>query len=387
MRFLGSRNGDPRVYSVVVPSLGSRVPFRPMLLVIHRWMGLLSCAVLLVLSVTGCLLVFQRTLNRAVNPAMSYVTPGPARLPVETLLQRAVAAYPGERVTLVLMPARDTFALEAVLGNGLSVFVDPYTGTVLGTRDSATGLMGRVLRLHTSLLSGETGGLIVGTATGLALLLAVSGLVLWWPGRVYRVGRSRAGRRTPFNLHHAIGFWSSALIFVIALTGLSMSLEVSVNPFVRRLNAFPAFDPAPLRSTPAGRTRVSVDQLLQTANETLPGAFAALINLPASPTAACFVRLKFPGDRSPSGRSRVFFDQFSGRVLGVDDARAAPLGTKILNLKRSLHTGDLLGPPTSTLYFLGSLALAAQVISGVVMWGTPRRKREPNRQQESSACD
>ena len=185
-------------------------------------------------------------------------------------------------------------------------------------------------------------------------------------GPRYRVGRSRAGRRTTFDLHNAIGFWSSALIFVIALTGVSMSLEAYVNPFVRRLDAHPAFNPAPLRSTPvAGSTRVSVDQLLQTANETLPGGFAALINLPQSPTAACFVRLKFPGDRSPSGRSRVFFDQFSGRVLGVDDARKAPLGTRILNLKRSLHTGDLLGPPTSTSYFLGSLALGIQVMSGV----------------------
>lgn len=349
-------------------------------------MALVSGVVLLVLSLTGCLLVFQRTLNRAVNPATSYVTPGPTRLPVETLLQRAVAAHPGERVTLVLMPARDTFALEAALGNGLSVFVDPYTGTVLGTRASASSLMGRVLYIHTSLLAGETGSLIVGTATGLALLLAVSGLVLWWPGRVYRIGRSRRWRRTAFDLHHAVGFWSSALIFVIALTGVSMSLEAYVNPFVRRLDAHPAFNPAPLRSTPvAGSTRVSVDQLLQTANETLPGAFAALINLPQSPTAACFVRLKFPGDRSPSGRSRVFFDQFSGRVLGVDDARTAPLGTKILNLKRSLHTGDLLGPPTSTLYFLGSLALGIQVISGVLMWWTPRRKRQPNRQQEPSS--
>jgi len=362
------------------------VQLRPTHLVIHRWVALVSGVVLLVLSVTGCLLVFQRTLNRAVNPATSYVTPGPTRLPVETLLQRAAAAHPGERVTLVLMPARGTFALEAVLGNGLSVLVDPYTGNVLGTRNSATGLMGRILYIHTSLLAGETGSLIVGTATGLALLLAVSGLVLWWPRRVYRIGRSRTWRRTAFDLHHAVGFWSSAVVFVIALTGISMSLEVWVNPFVRRLNAHPAFDPAPLRSTPvAGSTRVSVDHLLQAANEALPGAFAALINLPQSPTAVSFVRLKFPGDRSPSGRSRVFFDQFSGRVLGVDDARKAPVGTKILNLKRSLHTGDLLGPLTSTPYFLGSLSLGIQVISGVLLWWKPRRKRQPIRQQEPSS--
>ena len=59
--------------------------------------------------------------------------------------------------------------------------------------------------------------------------------------------------------------------------------------------------------------------------------------------------------------------------------------TKILNLKRSLHTGDLPGPLMSTPYFLGSLALGIQVISGVLMWWTPRRKRQPNRQQEPSS--
>ena len=69
---------------------------------------------------------------------------------------------------------------------------------------------------------------------------------------------------------------------------------------------------------------------------------------------------KFPEDRTPAGRSRAYVDQFSGKALLVESTRTAPLGTRILNLKRSAHTGDIFGAPTQALYFIVSLGIALQ---------------------------
>src|SRR5438067_5980773 len=47
---------------------------------------------------------------------------------------------------------------------------------------------------------------------------------------------------------------------------------------------------------------------------------------------------------------RSHVDQFSGAVLLVENRRTAPLGTRILNLKRSAHTGDIFGAATQAVY-------------------------------------
>jgi uncharacterized iron-regulated membrane protein len=98
------------------------------------------------------------------------------------------------------------------------------------------------------------------------------------------------------------------------------------------------------------------------------------LNVPANPRAIYRLLMKFPEDRTPAGRSRVYLDQFTGKVLAVESTRTAPPGTRLLNLKRSLHTGDVLGAPTQAIYFLASLAIPAQALTGLLIV-LQRRKR------------
>ena len=93
-----------------------------------------------------------------------------------------------------------------------------------------------------------------------------------------------------------------------------------------------------------------MDQAIAIAEHALPGALASNVGIPNGPKAVFRILKKFPEDRTPAGRSRVYVDQFSGKVLLVENTRTAPLGTRILNLKRSAHTGDIFGAPTQALY-------------------------------------
>ena len=141
---------------------------------------------------------------------------------------------------------------------------------------------------------------------------------------------------------------------------------------VRRLNDVPDA-PAPQSVPFAGRTRIPVDEAIAIAERALPGAFASNVGIPAGPKAVFRVLKKFPEDRTPAGRSRVYLDQFNGKVLLVENTRTAPLGTRILNLKRSAHTGDIFGAPTRALYFIVSLGIALQAITGALIWWNGRR--------------
>jgi uncharacterized iron-regulated membrane protein len=347
---------------------------RRALLTLHQWVGLAAGLFLIVIAVSGSALVFENQIDRALNPTTSFVAPGPHVLPLETLIARVQAARPGDQVTGVRVADKPDQAYELSLRSRQSAMVDPYTGAVLGLRNREKSFARWVHLLHTRLAAGDIGELVVRIAAVVLLLLALSGLVLWWPRKILGVGGASSWKRTNFDLHNALGAWSSLVIIAMTASAVLVGWDGTMDPLLRRLNP-PAPDPPAPQSTPvAGAARISIDQAVAIAEQALPGAVASNIGLPGGPRAPFRILKKFAEDRTPAGRSRVYVDQFSGRVLLVENTRTAPLGTRIINLKRSLHTGDIFGAPTQALYFLVSLAIAAQAITGALIWWNSRRR-------------
>ena len=93
-----------------------------------------------------------------------------------------------------------------------------------------------------------------------------------------------------------------------------------------------------------------------------------MIQIPANAGSVFLAFMKFPEDQTPAGRSRVAVDQFTGTPIWIENSRAAPLGTQILNKNRPIHTGDIFGWPTRLLAFAACVLLVFQVISGLWMW-------------------
>ena len=56
---------------------------RRALLTAHQWIGLFAALFLIVIGATGSALVFEVEIDRALNPATSYVTPRGQRMPIE----------------------------------------------------------------------------------------------------------------------------------------------------------------------------------------------------------------------------------------------------------------------------------------------------------------
>ena len=293
------------------------------------------------------------------------------------------AGDPGDRVTGVSIAETPDRAYRFSLRSRQTAMVDPYTGRVLGLRDLQKGFARWLHLLHTRFVAGDIGEQMVGGFSIAMLGLSITGLVLWWPRKILSVGSAASWKRTNFYLHNVLGFYSSLVMFFITLTGVLIAFEGFTDPVVRRLNDVPDA-PAPQSVPFAGRTRIPVDEAIAIAERALPGAFASNVGLPAGPKAVFRILKKFPEDRTPAGRSRVYVDQFSGKALLVENTRTAPLGTRILNLKRSAHTGDIFGAPTQALYFLVSLGIALQAITGALIWWNGRRRGDaPGRTEKT----
>src|SRR5690606_36388132 len=110
-------------------------------------------------------------------------------------------------------------------------FVNPYTGTVLG--DVPKGdygnlpLMGFVRNLHSLALAGALGNRLIEIVAGWALVLAATGIYLWWPrgrgGGVVTVRRKAGARVFWRDLHAVTGAFAALLIVFLAATGLPWS--------------------------------------------------------------------------------------------------------------------------------------------------------------------
>jgi uncharacterized iron-regulated membrane protein len=346
---------------------------RELMLKLHRWMGLIAGIVIFVIAVTGCVLIFENDIDRAANASVLKVTPGTERVPLQQVLQNVSAAFPSQPVNGISFPQRDGHAMLVNL-KGATVGVDPYTGRVLGTVDRGKGIARWVHLLHTRFLAGKPGEMIVGAFTVVTLLMAVTGVILWWPRQIWTVKASaRSWRRLNFDLHNVLGWYSAVLLFFMTLSGVMIAYEDQLDPLVLKLNGSAgAPKPAQVASTVIpGAAPLSLDEAYRAGQAALPGALISSINVPAPGKAVYRMIGKFPEDHTPAGRSRVAIDQYSGAVLDVVSTRTQPLGTKILNLKRSIHTGDVFGWPSQALAFLVSLSLAGQVVTGILIWWKP----------------
>ncbi len=361
-------------------------------LVLHRYLGLAAALPLILAGLSGAILVFEAELDRAMNQSYWTVQPHGQPLSWQSLIAAASQRYSTDPATIIRLPASPDQAGELGLKSGLSVSVDPYTGQILGARRRDQSPMTRIHQFHTRLLLGNTGRWITGISTFILLVLSLTGLLLWWRRKAFAIKWSAPWRRVNYNAHYALGIYFLLPWLVLGISGVAISFEAVLKPLPYWLTrSAPVDPPANLYSTPMpGAAPITIDAALASARTILPGAEVTIVFIPkpasppnvktpiASKTAVpkppgvFTIYMKFPEDRTPAGRSRIAIDQFSGSPVWMVSSRTAPAGTKIWNLNRPIHTGDLFGWPTRLLACLASALLALQTLSGLWLWW-PRR--------------
>lgn len=127
------------------------------------------------------------------------------------------------------------------IGLGLYIFFISVTGSALVYRNemyeaaesqAAIRFVSALIDIHTDFLAGDTGRIINGVGAIAVLLIALTGLVLWWPGRArWRrslvLQRGVGWKRFNWDLHSVIGFWSFGAIVVFALSGMYLCFPLA----------------------------------------------------------------------------------------------------------------------------------------------------------------
>lgn len=357
---------------------------RPFLLVAHRWVALAATLFILIVAATGSALVFEGAMDRALYPNLWRVAPGTARLPLDTIIANARRAVPGPAAGITLATAPDRADVVQVGAN--QVFVNPYTGALLGTRSIAewnATLPRRLHVLHVQLMTGRVGSEIVGAVTVIALLLVLTGIYLWWADKQWRINWSASWKRIVFDLHHTLGIAASVVLLAITGSGVIMHYR-TLNDAIAKLDRTAPPQIPDQAAAPTGAEPLALDSLERIAMAALPGARVMFASMSPRATDPIAFALRFPEDHTPGGRSRVFIDRYRGTVLLATSTRTAPPGTRILNVMRSVHTGDVFGKPSEAVWLLASLVMLSQSVTGVMMWWNGRKGRAARNRRAAS---
>ncbi|MHB1223959.1 MAG: PepSY-associated TM helix domain-containing protein [Gemmatimonadaceae bacterium] len=366
----------------------------------HRVLGLGAGIVLIVTGLTGSTLVFRQEIDSALNPHLLVVAPTAERAPLQAVLERVVASYPGDEAPArIRMPQRADGTYEFWLGAAPSryVYADPYSGALLGTRRPTEFLTGWLFLLHSHMLAGEVGHVVAGVAGLILIVLSISGLVVWWPRRApwhawrqwrqsLTIARGSGAARTTYDLHRVIGFYASALLLLAGVTGASLVFPKAFERAAFWVTAStPPAPPLPPLASPVDEAPLlPLDSLLAIAERAQPGGAISYLYLPAAPGQEFGVRKRLPGEKHPNGKSFVHVEPTTGRVLGVEDGARAARGGRLYSILYPLHIGILGGTATRLLAMAAGLSLPLLACTGALVWW--RRGRRGRRAGDGRAA-
>lgn len=350
---------------------------------LHLTAGVTAGLVILLMSVTGVLLAFERQAvayaERDLRASAAEAARAP--LPVSRLVGAAVAAAPADAKPSSIVVRADRLAPLAVgFGREKTLFVNRYTGQVLGEGAKKTrAFFAANVSLHRWLaLKGDArdrGKAVTGAANLIFLFIVLSGLVLWIPRRFSRTAFRNVlwfrgglrGRARDFNWHNTLGIWA-----FLPLVAIVFSAVVISYPWASKL-VYRAFGSTPPKQQQAnergggGKLDLpALDRFFNAAAGVTPAWQSISLRLPLAKGEVTLSVDEGNGAR-PDKRSQVVLDPRTARVVEHKTYAQQEAGQQARAWLRWIHTGEAGGIPGQAIAMLASAAAVVLAYTGIAL--------------------
>ncbi len=393
----------------------------------HFYAALWTAPLLIVLTLTGAIYLFDREFDGWWNRDIQTVAAGATSLPLAK--QEAVVrnAFPGGEISRVRLPREvdeaSVWNVRTAQGEVRDVYLDPYRGRITGTADPSVQPMNVVRDLHGTLLGGEIGSHIVELVACWTLVMMATGIWLWWPRKwkakgVFVPRLATSGRRFWRDLHAIPSIFNAVFVILLVLTGLPWSAfwgpqfakMGEVIPFVAASPNFRAPPKADAAAEDGGahdphaahKAMAAADpdsakipwtiKHIHQPHGSGPGAVgisdieALLPKLERSQFGGG-VRIFYPKGKDgvfmisyvpdkAEGQRTIYVDPGSGRIIGnIGWANYSPTA-KAVEWGVMTHMGRQYGLPNQIANLAVCLILVASIAAGLTLWWKRRPKGE-----------
>lgn len=354
----------------------------------HLWIGIVTGIPVVLISLTGCLLVFEQEITQLSRPWWKVENMGEEHiLPPSLLRRRVLQQLPNMQMRKFWYYGAEEPVKIAPDNSDSLLYVNPYTGKLLAQVDHEN-FFHFIDEGHRNLwIPGKLGHQVVTWCTLIFGLLLLTGLVLWWPKKwnkrltrqALTINWRAKWKRINYDLHNVLGFYALLLGLLMAFTGLMMGFMLVRNGVFHLLG---------------GQDRVKAEAVvLRHWQDVLPDeldqkmdAIYWLVTQQIGERNAGEISIHYPQDKDKtiyactdmqggSWRS-LFFDRHSLDLMSSSDKKIAEDNTAdwMMRSNYGLHTGFIGGLTTKWLYFFASLICASLPITGFYVWWGKRSK-------------
>ena len=350
----------------------------------HLPVGVLAGLVILNMCVTGVLLTYEKQITSWAD-TRGYRSAPPAtqtqHLSIETLITKARDAR-GANPTSITLKADPAAPAEIGFGRETTLFVNPYTGAILGEGSQRVRSFFRgVTEWHRWLGANGDNRNVARAITGACnlgfLFLVSSGFFLWWPRKWNRKSlrnvtwfrRGLPSKARDFNWHNTIGFWSAVPLFIIVLSAVVISYSWAGNLVYRVAGETP---PAPrpnqqAPASPSNTTVNNVDAAWLRAEQQVTDWRSLTLQLPAAESTPLTFNIDSGTGGQPQKRSQLVLDRSTGDVVRWEPFSTYTRGRQLRSILRFAHTGEVAGVFGQTVAGLVSIGGAVLVVTGLAL--------------------
>ena len=343
----------------------------------HLWLGLILGLYFVVIGITGSLLVFGREIDLWLNPQLLRVKVEGEKVPLSVVMANFKAAYPTLKASYINYPTQADGSYSIRIGpnqaSQLYVYLNPYTGKVIGDRTRAGHLYGFLCYLHFYLLFGQAGWTANGYGAILVTVMLLTGLWLWWPNA--RAGaavwqsrfRIKAGmglKKLLYDIHNVAGIYPLAFSLIFTLTTLEFVFPDVTKKVVYAMTGEVAAPKVVVK--PKGQAK-DLDELVRIGDAALEGNIRR-VSFPSTASAPLTMRKEWEDWNVNRNHASLSIDPYEGKVVQIEDTRNAGLGRKIIQYCIPLHFGLWGGVPVKILYVLLGLIPLASFVTGFWHW-------------------
>lgn len=349
---------------------------RKALFQVHLWAGIAFSLYMVVIALTGAILVFEDELTATTLPARLTPYNAAHTMAIPEEMRKFTEACPGCTATFLTMPspAVPAFQIRATDTNHheFALVGDPITGAL---HPYPRTWVNWVHDLHLYLLLGSAYGVQVnGVGAIVLLVLALTGLLLWWQGirnwtRALGISLRTNWRRINFDAHHAIGIWTLGIVSWWAISGVYFAWYRQFADAVNAISPLRGMLSPAISPIAAANGRASLSAVISAAQQASPQGRLFGISDPSLAGSTIFAQmdLRAPGDFAH--RDIVTIATSNARVLTIwHYGQNQSLGDWIMWSMHPLHFGTIWGLPFKILWFLLGVSLAVLTLTGLIMY-------------------
>lgn len=340
---------------------------------LHLITGLTIGSVIFIMALTGMMIAFEPQIVEFTEKNVRHIpvpAPGMSRLGAGEIIAAAAQRRPTSSPTGLAQESDPTASATVYFEKEGRLFVNPYTGQVLGGVSKTHDLMHKIIEFHRWLGSREIGKPIANACNLAFFVMILSGLFLWWPQQWNASVRQAilffnprlTGKARDWNWHNAIGLWCLPLLLVTTLTG-SMIAYTWASNLLFRLSGSPFPAQQVMKGSPAlAEKGIDFDTIWITASKQVPNWQSISVRLPKEPGGLVNVSIVEPGAK-PFMRSQLTF-QPTGEVVKWEPYQIQNTGRRMRAWIVPLHTGEAWGIFGQILMFTGAFGASLLVWTG-----------------------